>query len=111
MLNIGSKITELRKQHNLSQAELAKQINVSRTIIGNYERNSNTPSIDVLLKMAKTFNVSVDFIIGEGQLSNYDNNILKRIDDIENLNEEDKKHLFALMDAFLRDAKTKKAYL
>ncbi len=110
MLNIGSKITELRKQHNLSQAELAKQISVSRTIIGNYERNSNTPSIDVLLKMAKTFNVSVDFIIGEGQLSNYDNNILKRIDDIENLNEEDKKHLFALMDAFLRDAKTKQAY-
>jgi len=111
MLNIGSKITELRKQHNLSQAELAKQINVSRTIIGNYERNSNTPSIDVLLKMAKTFNVSVDFIIGEGQLSNYDNTILKRIDDIENLNQEDKNHLFALMDAFLRDAKTKKAYL
>ena len=53
MLNIGERITQLRKQQNLSQDELAKKAGVSRTIIGNYERNTNTPSIEVLIKLAK----------------------------------------------------------
>jgi len=50
---------------NLSQSELAKRVDVSRTIIGNYERNENTPSIDILLKITKVFNVSIDFLIAE----------------------------------------------
>ena len=87
MLNIGERITQLRKQQNLSQDELAKKAQVSRTIIGNYERNTNTPSIEVLIKLAKVFNVSVDFIIGEGELSAFDKDLLKRIEDIEKLNE------------------------
>lgn len=44
MLDIGSKIIQLRKKLNYSQTELAKNIGVSRTILGNYERNENTPS-------------------------------------------------------------------
>ena len=72
MLNIGERLTQLRKQLNLSQDDLAKKIGVSRTIIGNYERNTNTPSIEVLVKIAKTFNVTVDYLIGEGELSSYD---------------------------------------
>jgi len=35
---------------------------------------------------------------------------MKRLQDMQVLNEEDKKHLFALMDAFLRDFKTRQAY-
>ena len=69
MLNIGEQISRLRKKNNLSQVELAKKAEVSRTIIGNYERNANTPSIEVLIKLARVFNVSVDYIIGEGELS------------------------------------------
>lgn len=110
MLNIGERITQLRKQQNLSQDELAKKIEVSRTIIGNYERNANTPSIEVLLKMAKVFNVSVDYIIGEGQLSSFDKDILKRIEDIEQLDDDTKKHLFFLIDNVIQNFKTKKAF-
>ena len=83
MLNIGERITQLRKQQNLSQDELAKKAEVSRTIIGNYERNANTPSIEVLIKLAKVFNVSVDYIIGEGELAALDKDLLKRIEDID----------------------------
>jgi hypothetical protein len=39
-----------------------------------------------------------------------DKSIIKRIQDIQLLAGEDKGHLFALMDAFLRDAKAKQAY-
>ena len=110
MLNIGSKIIQLRKELNLSQSQLAQKIGVSRTIVGNYERNSNSPSIEILLKMAKVFNVSVDFIIGESQLSSYDKEILKRIEDIEKLDEETKKNLFFLIDNVIQNFKTKQAF-
>lgn len=110
MLNIGERITQLRKQQSLSQDELAKRASVSRTIIGNYERNANTPSIEVLLKLAKVFNVSVDFLIGEGELSSYDKEVLKRIEDIERLDPDTKQHLFFLIDNVIQNFKTKKAF-
>ncbi len=40
-MNIGNKITELRKQKNLSQTDFAKAVGVSREMIGRYERRSN----------------------------------------------------------------------
>ena len=107
MLDIGSKIITLRKKFNISQSELAKRVDVSRTIIGNYERNENTPSIDILLKIAKEFNVSVDYLIGEGELSSYDKEVLKRINDIEHLPEEDKQHVFYLIDNVVKAVKLK----
>ena len=107
MLDIGSKIITIRKKLNISQSELAKRTNVSRTIIGNYERNENTPSIDILLKIAKEFNVSVDFLIGEGQLSSYDKEVLKRMDDIEHLPQEDKDHIFYMIDNLVKAVKLK----
>ncbi len=107
MLDIGGKIAELRKAKKWSQEDLAKKVDSSRVMIGNYERNTNTPSIDVLLKIAKVFDVSLDYLVGEGQLSNYDKDILKRIEDIEHLPEEDKTHLFYVIDNLIKAVKLK----
>ena len=107
MLDIGSKIIALRKANNWSQEQLAKKIGSSRVMVGNYERNENTPSVDILLKFAKVFNVSVDYLVGEGQLSSYDKEVLKRIDDIEHLPEVDKQHIFYLIDNLVKAAKLK----
>ena len=79
-------------------------------MIGKYERNDNAPSIEVLLKMAKAFDVTVDYIIGEGQLSNYDKDVLKRIEDIEQLDDETRSKLFFLIDNIIQNFKTKQAF-
>jgi transcriptional regulator with XRE-family HTH domain len=110
MLNLGERITQLRKQKGLSQQELARQIGVSRTIVGNYERNTNTPSIEVLSKIAKTFDVTIDFLIGEGNTANYSKDIIKRIEDIQNLDSETQSHLYFLIDNIIQNFKTKKAF-
>lgn len=110
MLNIGSKIIELRKAKSWSQEDLAKEIGSSRVMIGKYERNDNAPSIEVLLKMAKAFDVTVDYIIGEGQLSTYDKDVLKRIEDIEQLDDETRSKLFFLIDNIIQNFKTKQAF-
>lgn len=61
-MNIGDKITDLRKQKNMNQTELGKAAGVSREIIGRYERNEVMPSIEVAAKIAEALDVSLDYL-------------------------------------------------
>lgn len=110
MLNIGDKIIELRKRKNWSQIELAKAIEASRDIIGKYERNENSPSIEMAFKIAKVFDVPVDYLLSEGKHSTYDNDTVKRIEEIQVLDGNTKSVLFNLIDTYIRDAKARVAY-
>jgi len=67
-MNIGDKITALRKAKKISQAELAKEAGVSREIIGRYERDEVKPSIEVVIRMADVLEVSLDFLVGKTDL-------------------------------------------
>ncbi|GAA5040145.1 transcriptional regulator [Marivirga lumbricoides] len=110
MVSIGERITQLRKQKGWSQDELAKRIESSRVMIGKYERSDNSPSIEVIVKLAKAFDVSVDFLLGEGQNANFDKEMVKRLDQVESLPDQEKKRIFDYMDLIIRDYKTKTAY-
>lgn len=110
MTKIGDRIAYLRKTKGFSQTELAKKINASREAIGKYERNEALPSVETAKKIANVFDVTLDYLVDETAAAAFDKHVVKRLNDIQTLNEEDKKHLFALMDAFLRDAKTRQAY-
>jgi len=110
MVSIGERITQLRKHKGWSQDELAKQIDSSRIMIGKYERSDNSPSIEVIVKLAKAFDVSVDFLLGEGQNATFDKEMVKRLDQVESLPDQEKKRIFDYMDLIIRDYKTKTAY-
>ncbi len=110
MTKIGNKITELRKQKGWSQSELAKQIDASREAIGKYERNEAVPSVETAKNIADVFDVTLDYLVGDVLRPSFDKRMIERLQDFELLSEKDREHLFALLDAFLRDAKTKKAY-
>ena len=111
MLNIGEIIMKLRKEKKWSQGELAKKINSSRIMIGKYERGDNLPSVEVLVNLAKTFEVSVDYLLGQGINSNYDKKMVKRLDELEQLPEDDKNRILHYMDLIIRDAKARQAYI
>ncbi len=110
MLNIGDKITELRKKKGWSQSDLAKAIEASRDIIGKYERNENFPSVEMALKIAKVFNVPVHYLLGEGTHTRYDKETVKRIEAIEDLDPGTKTIVFNVIDTYLHDALARKAY-
>jgi len=103
-------ITNLRKEKNWSQTDLAKQSDVSREMISKYERSIAMPSVDAAKKIADAFDVSLDYLVGNALKPTFDKRMVQRLQDFEILNNNDKDHLLALLDAFLRDAKTKKAY-
>ena len=110
MLNIGERIIQLRKAKNWSQDELAKQINASRIMIGKYERNDNAPSIEVLSKLAKAFEVGLDYLVGEGVNASYDKEMITRLENVENLPQEEKNRIFHFIDLIIRDHKAGQAY-
>ncbi|MEM9859850.1 MAG: RstR family transcriptional repressor [Bacteroidota bacterium] len=109
-MNIGAKITTLRKDKSWSQTDLSKLVGVSREIIGRYERNEVLPSIEVAKKIADAFEVSLDYLAGEGVNAAFDKETLRLIEDIENLEPAIKEKLLYMANAIIRDAKTRKAY-
>lgn len=109
-MNIGVKITELRKQKALSQTDFAKAVGVSREMIGRYERGEVMPSIEVAKKIADALEVSLDYLAGDSKKAALDKKTLKLIHDIEDLEPSIKDKLIFLANAVIRDAKTGKAY-
>ena len=63
-MKIGDKLTYLRNSNNLSQAELAKKLNISRSSIGMFESNARIPTTDTLVRYAQFFEVSLDYLLG-----------------------------------------------
>lgn len=110
MKNIAKIIADLRKDKGWSQTELANESGVSREIIGKYERGEAVPSVDFAKRIADAFGVSLDYLVGEGQNAKFDKKTVKRLQDIESLKDNDKSCLLSIVDAFLRDAKTRQAY-
>lgn len=64
-MNIGNKISELRKKNNYTQEELAEKLNVSRQTISKWELNETSPSLEDAAKLAKIFHVSLNELVGE----------------------------------------------
>ena len=65
-MNLGNKITKLRKKEKISQEILAEKIGVTRQTISNWELNETQPNPEQLKLLSKALNVSVDDLIGKG---------------------------------------------
>lgn len=109
-METGRIIANLREQRNWSQTDLADNSGVSRVMIGKYERGEAIPSIEAAKKIADAFDVSLDYLVGVGINSKFDKRTLKRLQELEELDEEKKKILLDLIDTYIRDYKASQAY-
>jgi transcriptional regulator with XRE-family HTH domain len=109
MATFGKKLKECRDAKGFSQNELAKAIEVHHSIIGKYERDEVKPSIDVVKKMAEALDTTAGYLMGESKntMALKDQAMLKRINDINNLPEDDKKHILYALDGLIKYAKLK----
>ena len=64
MFDFGLRIKELREQHKMSQEQLGRRIDRSKSVISSYENNIKIPPLDILTKIAVIFNVSLDYLVG-----------------------------------------------
>ena len=64
MVDLGDKLKQLRIDKGFSQAELARRVGITKSMISSYENSMRLPSYDVLLKTARCFHVSTDYLLG-----------------------------------------------
>lgn len=62
--NLGAQVKELRIRMNLTQAEVAKALNVTPGYISNVENNRTAMSLRVLIYYARLMGISLDSLIG-----------------------------------------------
>ena len=72
------KLKELRKSKGISQQRLADELCISQQSVNKYENNISFPSLDMLLKIAKYFEVSVDYLVGKSPLKRNERVILNK---------------------------------
>jgi transcriptional regulator with XRE-family HTH domain len=109
-MDLGKRILELRKDKNITREKLGKTIGTSGAIIGRYERNERTPSVEIARKIADAFEVSLDYLVGSTEFQ-LDKKIIKKIQDIQKLPSQDQEHLFYVLDSILQNVKAKQAFL
>lgn len=103
-MDFGNKIIQLRKQKDLTRDALAKEVGTSGAIIGRYERNEITPSVDMAAKIAEALEVSLDYLVGSASAIVKDKKMLYRLELLEKISGDDKQTILKVVDAFLKDA-------
>ena len=61
-MNIGERITQLRKEKDISQAELAKRLEVSRQAVSKWEQGASSPDTNKLIQLAKILDTEVEYL-------------------------------------------------
>lgn len=104
-MSLGTRIKQLRKERGWSQDELAYHAEIDGRQISRYENDKVVPSVNVVIKMAKAFDVSVDYLLLDEAprrpLHVENNELVDRLNDIQDLSDEDKSSLLHILDALV----------
>lgn len=94
MVDFGNTLKTLRLQNNMTQAQLAQKLGLTKSVISAYETSLRLPSYDVLIHIAKIYNVSTDYLLGVEQ---------KQQIDLSGLSQEEIDALLSLIKAMKRN--------
>lgn len=105
-MSIGDKIKQLRQERGWSQAQLAKQLKIHQKQISGYERNLHEPKTDVVAKIARLFNITMDYLVLDERndlpaVKIGNRELLQRLEEIDRLPEHDQGTIKEIIDAFI----------
>ncbi len=63
-MDFSNRLRELRTQAGLTQLQLAQRLGITKSVVSFYELSERAPSPDVLVRLAKIFHVSTDYLLG-----------------------------------------------
>lgn len=63
-MELKQRLKELRLEKNMTQADIARLMNMSKMAVSHWEKGNSEPSIEQLKILAKFFDVSIDYLVG-----------------------------------------------
>lgn len=66
---VSKNLSNLRLKNNYSQSYVSKMLHIDRSLISKYERGSLYPNIQILIKLANFYNVTIDYLLSDNNLS------------------------------------------
>lgn len=78
-MTCGQKITNIRKENNLTQEQFAEMLNVSRQSVSKWELGTSFPDTEKLIKISKLFSCSIDYLLKD-EIESKDINQLQESD-------------------------------
>jgi len=108
VFSFGKRVSEERKEKNISRDELGNLIGTSSAVIGQYERDDVKPSFDVAIRLASALDLNLEYLAGkEDKEPTLDKKTLYRLELLEKLPDADKNRITETLDALIRDAQFK----
>lgn len=97
---LGTRIKQLRKGRQLTQAQLAKELYLSESYVAYIETDQRNPSMDVVARMADYFHVSADYLINGDSQEPYERYMKKWSDIIKGHSQKDIDTALNIVQAF-----------
>ena len=63
-LQLCKRMRDLREDNDLKQWQLAKMLKIDRSTYAHYERGRTQPDLEMIMKLANYYSVSVDYLLG-----------------------------------------------
>lgn len=101
---LGSNLERIRKNKKISQAKLGAELGMTQQMISSYEKGLSSPNVEVLIKLADYFNISIDMLVGhvvKTPEANTSEARFKRY--FESLNDVDRERCVLIVETLLKD--------
>lgn len=62
-MNFADKLIQLRRQHGLSQEQLADRLGVTRQSVSKWESGSSVPELNKIIMISELYDISIDYLV------------------------------------------------
>jgi transcriptional regulator with XRE-family HTH domain len=104
---IGQRMARLRREHGITQVELAEILGVPQPMISAYENGGLRLHGELIVELAKVLDVSADQLLGLKEIKNgtpKNGRLLRKLQQLESLPRRDQQALMRTIEAFLQRA-------
>jgi transcriptional regulator with XRE-family HTH domain len=110
-MNFAIRFLQLRKQHKLTQPQMADLIGIHITQVKRYESGEAQPSLDILKKIATAFNVTTDWLIFEDGEREPKEALKLKFEAIAQMDQDERHVVDALLDAMILKHQAKQLFV
>ncbi len=101
IMSFPKRFIQLRKEHKLTQQEMADTVGMHITQVKRYEAGQAQPSIEILKKIATAFHVTTDWLIFEEGERDLPNSLQLKFEAVSQMSKEDQGAINSLIDGMI----------